>query len=416
MRDGQLILAADEDWAGLTAGALGWVSLKNAKAGQLVPQVLFAPNVRQAYNSIVQTRSTLVLFYSDNVRGRAKTLRWTGATWVENPLPLPDNASLSPVSFSPLDDVGYVLVSGFLTPSTLVTLDLNHAVPVPVTAKVGPVRFVADGLVVTQKQACSSDGTLIPYFLVHRADAPTDGSVPTLITAYGGFQVPMLPGYDGLTGKLWLERGGQYVVANIRGGGEFGPAWHDAGRKTRRQIIYDDFYAVAQDLVDQGRTSPEKLGIFGGSNGGLLMGVALTQRPDLWGAVAIQVPLLDMLRYEQIAAGTSWRDEYGSVTVPEERAFLASISPYHQLVAGRDYPETLIWTSTGDDRVGPHHARKFAARMAELGLPYLFYEDTAGGHGADGNVEQVARLRALEMTYFARALNLAKNHRFSHGP
>jgi prolyl oligopeptidase len=194
------------------------------------------------------------------------------------------------------------------------------------------------------------------------------------------------------------------VLANIRGGGEFGPAWHEAGLKTHRQLIYDDFAAVARDLIARKITSPAKLGIQGGSNGGLLMGVELTQHPELWNAVDIQVPLLDMLRYEQIAAGTSWVGEYGSVANPNERAFLALISPYANLKPGVKYPEPFIWTTTKDDRVGPQHARKFAAKMSAMGLPYLFYEVVEGGHGAGANLKERAHTSALEFTYFARRL------------
>jgi prolyl oligopeptidase len=214
----------------------------------------------------------------------------------------------------------------------------------------------------------------------------------------------MTPGYAATIGKLWLEHGGSFVEANIRGGGEFGPAWHEAGRKTRRQVIYDDFAAIAKDIEARKFTSPARLGIYGGSNGGLLMGVEMEQHPDLWKAVVIQVPLLDMLRYEQIQAGASWVDEYGSVSVPEERAFLAKISPYQNLRKGAAYPEPFIWTTTKDDRVGPQHARKFAARMAEYGLPYLYFEDTAGGHSGDADIAQRARSQALEMVYFNQKL------------
>jgi len=216
--------------------------------------------------------------------------------------------------------------------------------------------------------------------------------------------VSLTPSYSEYVGKLWLERGGVFVLANIRGGGEFGPAWHEAGLKTHRQVIYDDFAAVAQDLIARKITSPRRLGIEGGSNGGLLMGVEFTQHPDLWNAVDIQVPLLDMLRFEQIAAGASWVGEYGSVSNPDERAFLASISPLNNLKAGVAYPTPLIWTTTKDDRVGPQHARKFAAKMADMKLPYLFYEVIEGGHGAGANIEQRAHTSALEYTYFARQL------------
>ena len=267
-----------------------------------------------------------------------------------------------------------------------------------------PARFDAAGLKVDQFEATSSDGTKVPYFVVHRADAALDGRTPTIMTAYGGFNIPITPSYNGTLGKLWLENGGAFVLANIRGGGEFGPKWHDAGLKTHRQIIYDDFASVARDLFARRLTSASKLGIYGGSNGGLLMGVQFTQHPELWNAVTIQVPLLDMVRYEQIAAGASWVGEYGSVSNPEEAAFLRRISPYANIRKDGRYPEPYIWTTTKDDRVGPQHARKFAARLKEYGKPYLFYEDTAGGHSGDADIEQGARLQAMQMTYFAQKL------------
>jgi prolyl oligopeptidase len=239
---------------------------------------------------------------------------------------------------------------------------------------------------------------------VHPKSMARDGANPTILYAYGGFNASMTPRYDPDVGKLWVEQGGVYVLANIRGGGEFGPAWHEAGLKTHRQVIYDDFAAVAQDLIAKKITSPRRLGIQGGSNGGLLMGVQFTQHPELWNAVDIQVPLLDMLRFEKIQAGASWVGEYGSVSNPDERAFLASISPYNNLKPGAKYPTPLIWTTTKDDRVGPQHARKFAARMAEMGLPYYFFEVIEGGHGSGANIAQQVHTTALEYTYFARQL------------
>jgi prolyl oligopeptidase len=270
--------------------------------------------------------------------------------------------------------------------------------------KTAPAQFDASNDVVEQFEATSNDGTRIPYFIVHPNQMKADGTNPTILYAYGGFAVSLTPAYSGLVGKLWLERGGVYVVANIRGGGEFGPAWHEAALKTHRQRAYDDFAAVARDLIARKITSPRHLGIQGGSNGGLLMGVEFTQHPDLWRAVDIQVPLLDMLRFEQIAAGSSWVGEYGTVANPAERAFLASISPYANLRAGVKYPEPFVWTTTKDDRVGPQHARKFAAKLAALGDPYLFYEVTEGGHGSGANLMERAHTTALEMTYFIRKL------------
>lgn len=406
--EGRLIVRTSEAWRGMPEGALIAVPLAAAAAPDSKPELIFAPGPRQSVErGVAVTRGQVVAAVYDNVRGRVMAFTPGTNGWAARTLDLPDNLSTDLVSFSQDDERGYVSVTGFTTPSQLLSVDL--ATPAaPAVVKTSPARFNAEGLTVDQFEATSSDGTRVPYFVVHRADAPLDGSTPTLMTAYGGFEVSMTPYYSGITGKLWLERGGAFVLANIRGGGEFGPKWHEAGRKTKRQIIYDDFAAVARDLFARRITSAKKLGIYGGSNGGLLMGVELTQHPELWGAVTIQVPLLDMLRYEQIAAGASWVDEYGSVSVPAERAFLAKISPYANLKRGVAYPEPYVWTTTKDDRVGPQQARKFAARMKEFGLPYLFYEDTAGGHSGDADIAQGARLQALQAVYFTQKLVDAK--------
>ncbi len=225
------------------------------------------------------------------------------------------------------------------------------------------------------------------------------------MTAYGGFQVSNTPSYSGTIGKLWLERGGAYVLANIRGGGEFGPAWHEAGLGAKRQIIFDDFAAVAKDLEARGISSPRRLGIFGGSNGGLLMGVAMIQHPELFNAIAIQVPLLDMIRIAKIARGASWQGEYGDVNAdPAIRAFWDKTSPYQNLDPKGHYPEPYIFTTTKDDRTGPQHARKFAARMEQYGLPFLYYENTEGGHGSGADARQSAVMTAQMMVYFSRKL------------
>ncbi len=403
MVHGQVLFRTSDPWGKVPAGAIASVPLADVEKGTLNPTVVFAPNPRQSVDEVVTTRDRLILIYNDNVRGRAAVYTPGENGWTARPVALPDNASLGVASADDKSDHAYVTVTGFLTPTTLLPLDAATAAA-GAAVKTLPAKFDATGLVVEQHEATSTDGTKVPYFVVHKQGIRRDGTTPTIMTAYGGFELPMLPSYSAITGKLWLEHGGAYVLANIRGGGEFGPAWHDAGRKTKRQVIYDDFAAVAKDLIARRLTSPQKLGIYGGSNGGLLMGVEFNQHPELWQAVTIQVPLLDMLRYEQIAAGASWVDEYGSVTVPEERAFLASISPYQNIRRGAHYPEPYIWTTTKDDRVGPQHARKFAARLKEFGLPYLFYEDTAGGHSGDADIEQGARLQALQMTYFAQKL------------
>ena len=306
------------------------------------------------------------------------------------------------MSANAADDRFFLEVQGFLSPSSLMLGD-------PATnslkeTKSLPAQFDASQDLVEQLEAKSRDGTMVPYFVVHRKYLTYDGTNPTLMTAYGGFQVSNTPSYSGIVGKLWLERGGVYVLANIRGGGEFGPAWHEAGLKTHRQRIYDDFAAVGQDLVTRQITSPRRLGITGDSNGGLLMGVEFTQHPEMWNAVIIGVPLLDMLRFEQIAAGASWVGEYGSVAVPEERAFLASISPYHQLRADVNYPEPLIFTTTKDDRVGPVHARKFAAKLAEFNKPFFYYEIIEGGHATGANLKESAETKAVDFIYLTRKL------------
>ena len=403
--DGRLIVRISEPWGKVPEGALASLPLKDALRGAGDLTTIFAPGPRQSVDrgNVRVTGGAVIASVYDNVRGRAMVFTPSGEGWASRTLALPDNLSVDLVTSERAGDRGYLAVSGFTTPTRLMAFDAagNQA---PVAVKSSPARFDATGLVVEQFEASSSDGTKVPYFVVHRHDARKDGSTPTLMTAYGGFEVSNTPYYSGITGKLWLERGGAFVLANIRGGGEFGPEWHEAGRKTKRQLIFDDFASIARDLFARGITSAPKLGIYGGSNGGLLMGVQLTQHPELWGAVTIQVPLLDMLRYEGIAAGASWVDEYGSISVPEERAFLANMSPYHALRKDGRYPEPYIWTTTKDDRVGPQHARKFAARMKEYGLPYLFYEDTAGGHSGDADIAQGARLQALQTVYFAQKL------------
>jgi prolyl oligopeptidase len=365
--------------------------------------LIFAPGPRQSVDQAVATRSRVTAAIYDNVKGAMMVFdRDPSGAWTSQPLPVAPNSSVGVVTASDRDDSLYYDVSGFLDPSQLFQADAATGAAEKIKAL--PPRFDASKDMVEQFEATSSDGTKIPYFIVRPKGMKLDGTNPTILYAYGGFGVSETPFYSANIGKLWLERGGVFVLANIRGGGEFGPAWHDAGLKTHRQIIYDDFAAVGRDLIARGVTSPRRLGIQGGSNGGLLMGVEFTQHPELWHAVDIQVPLLDMLRFEKIAAGASWVGEYGSIANPDEAAFLAKISPYNNLKPGVAYPEPLIWTTTKDDRVGPQHARKFAAKLSAMGVPYLFYEVIEGGHGSGANLEESARTNALEMTYFIRKL------------
>jgi len=409
MIGGQVIIHLYEDWkdgaktipGGSVAAFDGNTALKTPDA--LAPVAIFTPGARESVAGVSATKDKLLIGIYQNVKGKVLVAtRAPNNSWSRTTMTLPDNVSANVASTDTKTNDALVSVTGFLTPSSIWLADAARGTASQI--KTLAPRFDASNSVVEQLEATSKDGTKVPYFVVHPKSMARDGSNPTILYAYGGFNASMTPRYDPNVGKLWVEQGGVYVLANIRGGGEFGPAWHDAGLKTHRQVIYDDFAAVAQDLIAKNITSSRRLGIQGGSNGGLLMGVQFTQHPELWNAVDIQVPLLDMLRFEKIQAGASWVGEYGSVSNPDERAFLASISPYNNLKPGVKYPTPLIWTTTKDDRVGPQHARKFAARMGEMGLPYYFFEVIEGGHGSGANIEQQVHTTALEYTYFARQL------------
>jgi prolyl oligopeptidase len=344
----------------------------------------------------------LVIGLLDNVRGQVRSLKRSSGGWSSETLALPADSTLTLTSVSRDGDRILVNAAGYLSPTSQWLADATGGAPERLRSL--PARFDASNMIAEQHWAVSKDGTRVPYSVVRRKDAPMDGSNPTLLYAYGGFLVSQTPAYAATPGKLWVERGGIYVVANIRGGGEFGPRWHNAGLKLDRMRVYEDFFAVSEDLIRRGYTSPRRLGIMGGSNGGLLMGVALTQRPELYNAMVIQVPLFDMIRYTQIGAGASWVGEYGDPAVPAEREMLLSYSPYQNLKAGRPYPTVFIETSTKDDRVHPAHARKAAARLGELGYDYLYYENMDGGHAAAANLNERALRQALEYTYLMQRL------------
>jgi prolyl oligopeptidase len=404
--DGQLVFTLEQDWdaQGLKSGDLAAFDLAalKADAAKARPELVLRPDASQSIEDVATTNGRLVVALYENVKGGVVTLRHDAGGWTSQRLPLPKDVSVSIASASSRDDRLILSVSGYLTPNTQWFADAASGAAEPVKSM--PARFDASAHVVEQLWATSRDGTKIPYFVVRPKDLKYDGQAPTLLYAYGGFQVSMTPSYSGTVGKLWLERGGVYVVANIRGGGEFGPRWHEAGLKEHRQRVYDDFFAVSQDLIARKITSPRRLGIMGGSNGGLLMGVALTQRPELYKAVVIQVPLFDMLGYTKLSAGASWIGEYGDPADPAQRAYIAAYSPYQNLKAGRPYPEVYIDTSTKDDRVHPAHARRAAARLKALGYPYLYYENIDGGHAAAANLNETARRLALEYTYLSRRL------------
>jgi len=409
--NGQIIITVNEEWQpeGMDQKFMqGSVLSLDVNAVRkdpmhLKPSVVFAPTAQEFERSVALTKNHLLLTTLDHVQGRAYCYtEEKSGEWTRKKLDVPDNQTVWIITTNTSDDKFFLLLTGFLTPSSLELGDAATGELKP--AKALPQQFDASNLVVEQLQAKSKDGTMVPYFVVRKKDIKYDGSNPTLLYAYGGFQISSTPFYDGVMGRLWLERGGVYALANIRGGGEFGPAWHEAGLKTNRQRIYDDFAAVGEDLVTRKITSPRRLGIQGGSNGGLLMGVEMTQHPEMWNAVSINIPLLDMLRFEQIAAGASWTGEFGSVSVPEERKFLASISPYNQLKPDVTYPEPLIFTTTKDDRVGPVHARKFAARMEEFHKPFLYDEIIEGGHSEGADLKEEANTDAMLFIYLTRKL------------
>ena len=393
-----------EDWtvgddAFLTGDLVAFNLQKFLDTKELPPvDLVFRADERQAVNGVAVSKSAALLSINDNVASRILRLEHSETDgWTTTDVALPGTGQAG-VAFADEDEeTVFINYEGFLSPDSLLEYDAETNTTSGLKSL--PAKFDTTGLVVHQKEATSKDGTKIPYFVVHREGIQLDGSTPTLLYAYGGFQISMRPSYSGGIGRMWLERGGAYVLANIRGGGEFGPAWHQAGLKGERQRIFDDFIAVGEDLVANGVTSPEHLGIMGGSNGGLLMGVMITQRPDLWNAVVVQVPLLDMLRYHKLLAGASWVDEYGDPDLPEERAFLEQTSPYHNFDANADYPTPFFVTSTKDDRVHPAHARKMAKLFEDAEKPFLYYENVDGGHSAAANQKARAKRTALEFSY-----------------
>ncbi|MGH3946659.1 MAG: prolyl oligopeptidase family serine peptidase [Pseudonocardiaceae bacterium] len=367
-------------------------------------RVLFTPDERTSLAGYSWTRHHLILDVMHDVVSHLSVLT-PAQDW--RAMPLTGTPPLCTASARgtdrDADDEYLVDINGFLTPSTLAIGTIGAAPAVAL--KQEPSFFDGEGLAVHQHFAVSDDGTRIPYFVVAPDSAVPAGGWPTLLYGYGGFEISLQPGYGGARGRAWLARGGCYVVANIRGGGEYGPRWHSAALKRHRHLVYEDFAAVARDLVTRGFTTPPRLGAQGGSNGGLLMGVMLTRYPELFGAIVAAVPLLDMLRYHTLLAGASWTAEYGDPDDPAQREHLLRFSPYHQLRAGLRYPPTLLTTSTRDDRVHPGHARKVVARMREYGRPVSYYENIEGGHGGAADNEQAAFMSALAYEFLWRHLS-----------
>ncbi|MDE2133444.1 MAG: S9 family peptidase [Alphaproteobacteria bacterium] len=405
---GQLLLTLREDWTTngtkIAKGSLIAVSLKDAGPDK-PPQVsiLYTPGPRSSIDQVSAGRDAVYASIYDNVVGSVHAFRFADGKWADSKLDLPPGGSTHIISTNDYGPEAYFSFESFLKPPTLYADNGNDK---PAEIKALPARFDASGLVTEQFEAKSKDGTKIPYFVVRAKD--TKGPRPAILYGYGGFEISEIPSYSANMGMLWLTRGGTYVLANIRGGGEFGPGWHEAALKYHRQRAYDDFAAVAADIVKRKIAAPAQLGIMGGSNGGLLVSTVMTQHPELLGAVVCQVPLIDMIRYTKIGAGASWIAEYGDPADPKMAAYIRSYSPYQNVRAKKNYPPVLFVTATSDDRVTPVHARKMAARMEAQGHSVLFYENTDGGHAAAANHKQAAEMWALSFVYLARELGLGE--------
>ncbi|WP_413568891.1 prolyl oligopeptidase family serine peptidase [Bdellovibrio sp. HCB117] len=362
-------------------------------------QLIFAPTQTRFLQGVSSSKNYLFLYTIDNVLSKIVKASFEGEKWKLENVELGGNGMAYVTSTEDESDTYLAQYVDFLTPfSTFVGNAADPQNKLELIKK-SPERFNPQGLKITRHLATSKDGTKIPYFMVAKENIKLDGKNPTLQYGYGGFEAAMQPGYLGSIGKVWLERGGVYVLTNLRGGGEFGPAWHKAVLKENRYKVYEDNIAISEDLIARGVTAPQHLGISGRSNGGLLTGATFTQRPDLYSAVIVGVPLLDMLRYHKLLAGASWMDEYGNPDDPKMREAILKYSPYQKVNAETKYPEVFFMTSTKDDRVHPGHARKMVAKMREQGHPIFYYENMEGGHAGNANIEQSILWNTLEYTY-----------------
>ncbi|MBB3664340.1 prolyl oligopeptidase [Prauserella sediminis] len=389
-----LLVRTRSPWGDHPAGSLLVARLDAFLAGDTTMTALFTPDAHTSLDYYAWTRNHLVVGTLSDVKTRLRVLTPGEHGWRDEPLPgVPDVGTVDLVDTEPdIDDAIMLEVTGFTQPSSLLHGDVGGEYQ---TVKQAPARFDAAGLTTEQFFATSDDGTAVPYFVVR---SPGAAPGPTLLGGYGGFEVSQTPYYSAVVGRGWLARGGTYVLANIRGGGEYGPDWHNQAVKQHRHRVYEDFAAVARDLTERGITTPDRLGIQGGSNGGLLMGVMLTRYPELFGAIVCQVPLLDMRRYHLLLAGASWMAEYGDPDDPEQWDYIRSYSPYQNVRSGHSYPPLLMLTSTRDDRVHPGHARKMVARLLESGYApenVRYYENIEGGHGGAADNAQLAFKTAL---------------------
>jgi prolyl oligopeptidase len=401
----QVLFSLRTDWtvggATYKSGTLLAGDVDGFLQGKPVLQTLFEPSERVSLAGVGSTKDRVLVLTLDNVRTKLASMTLKDGRWTRTEVALPGQGAATIPTASDWADVYYISYEDFLTPSSLWE---SSAGAVPTKVKTMPAFFAPAGMNVLQYEATSKDGTKIPYFVVTPKGFKADGKAPTLLNGYGGFEVSQKPTYSGARGVGWLERGGVFALANIRGGGEFGPRWHEAALKQNRIKSFEDFIAVAEDLVARKITSPGRLGIYGGSQGGLLVGGAMAMRPDLFGAVVSAVPLADMKRYSHLLAGASWMAEYGDPDVPEQWAYIQTWSPYALLKKDVKYPTPFFWTNTRDDRVHPGHARKMVAKLQSFGDPVYYYENIEGGHGAGVVNKDTARVTALMYAYLWKML------------
>ncbi len=405
--DGQVLIELKRDWEvgeeAYRAGTVLSIPLADLKAGKRAFTVFFEPDDRTSLTYLTRTKSYVLAVLMKDVRDALfRYDRAEDGRWRRKEIPFPGHGTTWLSNTDPERDTFMVSYSSFLQPETLYLVDAGSLERRVLDS--APERFDSSPYSSEQLFATSKDGTRVPYFLVGPKDLEPNGRHPTLLHGYGGFGIPQRPHYLGAMGRNWLDRGGVYVLADIRGGGEYGPRWHDVARREGRHRAFEDFEAVAEDLIARKITSPAHLGIRGGSNGGLLVGACFTRRPELFGAVVCQAPLLDMRRYSKLLAGPSWIAEYGDPDVPEDWAFLREYSPYQNVSPDRRYPPVLFTTSTRDDRVHPGHARKMAAKMEAMGHEVYFYENTEGGHAGAADALQRAHVTALVTTFLRKEL------------
>ena len=402
----QIVLNLKSDW-NVNGIIYKQGSIVSAKFSSLIKGIkeitlIFTPDEFTSVNEVSSTKNKILVTILTNVKSELNSYTFENDKWVIEKVNAPDVGTISIVTTDHFSDEYYFNFQNFLTPPSLYFANSsNNSVK---EIKTLPSFFDSSKYKVEQFKAKSTDGTMVPYFVISSKTMVYNSQNPTILYGYGGFEVSKESSYSAVMGNAWLENGGVYVLSNIRGGGEYGPKWHQAGLKENRQTVYNDFHCIAQELIAKKITSNKNLGIMGRSNGGLLVGVAFTQRPDLYNAAVCEVPLLDMQRYNKLLAGASWMGEYGNPDIPEEWEYIKKYSPYHNLKKDVDYPEVYFYTSTRDDRVHPGHARKMAAKMIDMGYPIYYYENTEGGHAGASTNEQSAKYSAMTFSYLLMKL------------